>query len=55
MIGEGNEEGNRAVDALVAALTAQTRAIEGAVAALGLSGIQFEGSDSLDDPKKVIE
>ena len=55
MIGEGNEDGNKAVDALVAALTAQTRAIEGAVQALGLSAIQFEGSDSLDDPKKVLE
>jgi uncharacterized iron-regulated protein len=37
------------------ALTAQTRAIEGAVQALGLSAIQFEGYDSLDDPKKVLE
>jgi putative iron-regulated protein len=55
MIGEGNEDGNKAVDALVAALTAQTKAIEGAVQALGLGAIQFEGSDSLDDPKKVLE
>jgi putative iron-regulated protein len=55
MIGEGNEDGNKAVDALVAALTAQTRAIEGAVQVLGLGAIQFEGSDSLDDPKKVLE
>ena len=55
MIGEGNEDGNKAVDALVAALTVQTRAIEGAVQSLGLSAIQFEGSDSLDDPKKVLE
>jgi putative iron-regulated protein len=55
MIGEDNEDGNKAIDVLVAALTAQTRAIEDAVQALGLSAIQFEGSDSLDDPKKVLE
>jgi putative iron-regulated protein len=37
----------------VAALVAQTRAIEAAIAALKLDGIAIEGSDSLDAPEKV--
>ncbi|WP_227815988.1 imelysin family protein [Nitrogeniibacter aestuarii] len=53
MIGEGNAEGNARVQAAIDALLAQTRAIEGAVTALGLEHIAFEGSDSLDAPEKV--
>ncbi|MFK8251597.1 imelysin family protein [Ancylobacter terrae] len=52
MIGEGNVEGNKLVQNLVDGLVAQTRAIEGVVAALKLK-IKVEGSDSLDDPDKV--
>lgn len=52
MIGEGNEAGNRIVQAAIDALVVQTRAIERVVAALGLQ-IQIEGSDSLDDPAAV--
>jgi putative iron-regulated protein len=53
MIGEGNEEGNAVVQRVVDALLDQTKAIERAVAALKLKAIEFEGSDSLDDPGKV--
>ena len=54
-IGEGNAAGNARVQAAIDALTAQTSAIEGAVAALNLAAIDFEGSDSLDDPEAVFE
>ena len=54
-IGEGNPTGNARVQAAIDALTAQTRAIEGAVGALDLAAIDFEGSDSLDDPEAVFE
>ena len=55
MIGEGNAEGNAVVEKVVQALTAQTRSIERAVATLDLSAIEFEGSDSLDDPQAVFQ
>ena len=55
MIGPDNAPGNARVQAAVDALTAQTRAIEKAVAALGLERIEFEGSDSLDDPEAVFQ
>ena len=54
-IGEGNPAGNARVQAAIDALAAQTGAIEGAVAALNLAAIDFEGSDSLDDPEAVFE
>ncbi|MEM7302924.1 MAG: imelysin family protein [Pseudomonadota bacterium] len=54
-IGEGNKEGNAAVQAAIDALIAQTRSIERAVAALELSKLEFEGSDSLDNPNAVFE
>ena len=54
-IGEGNPAGNARVQAAIDALTAQTSAIEGAVGALNLAAIDFEGSDSLDDPEAVFE
>lgn len=53
MIGEGNEEGNATVQAAIDGLLTQTKAIERAVAALDLQSIEFEGSDSLDDPGAV--
>jgi putative iron-regulated protein len=53
MIGEGNEAGNKVVQDVVDALLAQTKAIERAVAALDLKSIEFEGSDSLDNPDSV--
>ena len=55
MIGEGNPAGNARVQAAIDALTDQTAAIERVVAALRLDAIEFEGSDSLDDPEAVFK
>jgi putative iron-regulated protein len=55
MIGEDNEVGNAVVQRVVDALLDQTKAIERAVAILDLKAIEFEGSDSLDNPEKVGE
>ena len=55
MLAEGNAVGNAMLQAAVDALVAQTRAVEGAVAALGLGQLAFEGSDSLDDPQAVLQ
>ncbi|MBX3577485.1 MAG: peptidase [Rhizobiaceae bacterium] len=54
-IGEGNAEGNATVQAAIDALVDQTRSIERVVAVLGLDGVAFEGSDSLDAPAKVFQ
>jgi putative iron-regulated protein len=53
MIGEGNKDGNATVEAAIEALIAQTREFERAVAVLELKAIEFEGSDSLDNPEKA--
>src|SRR6185312_10148253 len=53
MIGEGNDEGNAVVQKAIDALLDQTKSFERAVATLNLKAIQFEGSDSLDNPTKV--
>ncbi|WP_226893781.1 imelysin family protein [Nisaea sediminum] len=55
MLAEGNARGNEIVQAAVDALTAQTKSIERVVAALGLSALEFEGSDSLDNPGAVFQ
>ncbi len=55
MIGAGNEAGNARVQAAIDALTAQTRGIEKVVATLRLASVEFEGSDSLDDPEAVFK
>ena len=55
MIGEGNDEGNKAVQAAIDSLVDQTKSIERAVAALKLDKIEFEGSDSLDNPGAVFQ
>ena len=52
MIGSGNAAGNKIVQDAIDALIAQTRAVEGVVAALSLK-ISLEGSDSLDNPSTV--
>jgi putative iron-regulated protein len=52
LIGAGNEKGNAIVQDAIDGLVAQTRAVEAAVAALGLK-IEVEGSDSLDNPSAV--
>jgi putative iron-regulated protein len=55
MLATGNAAGEALVMGGVDALIAQTRSIERAVAALNLSTIAFEGSDSLDDPEAVFQ
>jgi putative iron-regulated protein len=53
MIGEGNEQGNALVDQTIQALIAQSKEFERDIAALELKSIEFEGSDSLDNPTTV--
>ena len=55
MIGEGNPVGNATVQAAIDGLIDQTRSIERIVAALKLQAIEFEGSDSLDNPGAVFQ
>ncbi|WP_299740681.1 imelysin family protein [uncultured Roseobacter sp.] len=55
MLERGNEKGEALIMGAVDALVDQTRAIERAVAALGVDQIAFEGSDSLDDPNAVFQ
>ena len=55
MIGEGNAKGNARVQAAIDALTTQTKGIEKVVGALQLAAIEFEGSDSLDNPEAVFQ
>ena len=55
MIGEGNEKGNAMVQAAIDALIDQTKTIEKIVAVLGLGSLEFEGSDSLDNPGAVFQ
>ncbi|MDH4981044.1 imelysin family protein [Hyphomicrobium sp. D-2] len=53
MIGEGNAEGNELVEKAIQALIAQAKALERDVGVLQLKAIQFEGSESLDNPGSV--
>ncbi|MEM8959517.1 MAG: imelysin family protein [Pseudomonadota bacterium] len=55
MLERGNAEGEALIMGGVNALIDQTRSIERVVAALGLEAIQFEGSDSLDNPEAVFQ
>lgn len=55
MLEAGNKDGEALVMGAVNALVTQTASIERAVAALGLSKIAFEGSDSLDNPDAVFQ
>ncbi|MEO1678379.1 MAG: imelysin family protein [Pseudomonadota bacterium] len=55
MLERGNEAGEELIMGAVNALVDQTRFIERAVAALGLDTIEFEGSDSLDNPDAVFQ
>lgn len=53
LIAMGNDDGNAVVQAFVDALVDQTKSIEQIIAAVGIDGIEFEGSDSLDNPSAV--
>ena len=55
MIGAGNETGNVRVRAAIDALRVQTGGIEKVAKALKLAAVEFEGSDSLDDPEAVFK
>ncbi|MEM6566688.1 MAG: imelysin family protein [Pseudomonadota bacterium] len=55
MLERGNEAGEALIMGAVNALVDQTRSIERAVAALGVDAIEFEGSDSLDNPDAVFQ
>jgi putative iron-regulated protein len=55
MLEAGNKDGEALIMGGVTALVDQTPAIERAVAVLGLSKIEFEGSDSLDNPNAVFQ
>ncbi|ABD54285.1 imelysin family protein [Jannaschia sp. CCS1] len=55
MLERGNEGGELLIMGGVNGLIEQTRSIERVVTALGLDGIEFEGSDSLDNPSAVFQ
>ncbi|MEM9060875.1 MAG: imelysin family protein [Pseudomonadota bacterium] len=55
MLERGNAGGDALVMGGVNALVDQTRSIERAVSALKLTAIEFEGSDSLDNPSAVFQ
>ena len=55
MLAPGNAEGEALILGAVDALVTQTASIERAVAALGLSKVSFEGSESLDNPGAVFQ
>ncbi|MDE0523586.1 MAG: peptidase [Boseongicola sp.] len=55
MLERGNEAGEALVMGGVNGLIDQTRSIERVVAALGVEAIEFEGSDSLDNPDAVFQ
>jgi putative iron-regulated protein len=55
MLARGSEKGEALIMGGVNGLTDQTRTIERIVALLNLSPIEFEGSDSLDDPSAVFQ
>lgn len=54
-ISEGNAAGNARVQAAIDGLLGQTKQIERVVAALDLTALEFEGSDSLDNPASVFQ
>ena len=55
MLERGNEAGEALIMGGVNGFIDQTRSIERVVTSLGLNGIAFEGSDSLDDPEAVFQ
>ncbi|EBA09425.1 imelysin family protein [Sagittula stellata] len=55
MLERGNAEGEALIMGGVDALVDQTRSIERVVSALSVDSIDFEGSDSLDNPSAVFQ
>jgi len=55
LIGEGNTKGNQIIKDIVVALVDQAKTTEKIILTLALGDIELEGSNSLDDPKSVLE
>ena len=55
MLAPGNAEGEKLIMDAVNALVTQTASIQRAVAVVGSGQIEFEGSDSLDNPDAVFQ
>jgi len=55
LIGEDNSNGNQIIKDIVNALVDQAKTTEQIIHILALSDVELEGSDSLDNPKSVIE
>ena len=55
MLERGNADGEALIMGGVNGLVDQTRSIERVIAALGVDGIEIEGSDSLDNPDAVFQ
>lgn len=55
MLQQGNAAGEALIMGGVNGLVDQTRSIERVVKLLNLNGLEFEGSDSLDNPSAVFE
>ena len=55
MLAADNPEGNAMVQAVIDALLDQTKQVEQVLAALDLGSLEFEASDSLDDPEAVFQ
>ncbi|MBL4721942.1 MAG: peptidase [Alphaproteobacteria bacterium] len=55
MIASGDKAGNQTVQAVIDSLTSLTKSVERVVSALDLASIQFEGSDSLDNPGPIFK
>mgnify|MGYP000400232489 CR=1 FL=1 len=55
LIGEGNTNGNKIIKDIVDALVDQAKTTEKIIHTLALADIELEGSDSLDNPKSVLE
>ena len=55
MLAEGDKSGNALVQNVINGLKEQTQTIEKLVTALNLNSIEFEGSESLDNPNKVFQ
>ncbi|MEM6324965.1 MAG: imelysin family protein [Pseudomonadota bacterium] len=55
MLEQGNEAGEALIMGGVNGLVDQTQSIERVVTALGVEAIEFEGSDSLDNPDAVFQ
>lgn len=55
MIAAGDVQGNQVIQNLVDALTNQTKSLQRVIATLDMTAIDFEGSDSLDNPNAVLQ